>query len=56
MVFLDFWYINNIVRIPFSVGNFHSPDVLEVGLGMLRKMRVDGKRDRDKSECHVLCK
>jgi hypothetical protein len=39
-----------IVRIPFSVGNFHSPDVLEVGLGMLRKIRVDGKRDRDKSE------
>jgi hypothetical protein len=22
MVFLDFWYINNIVRIPFSVGVF----------------------------------
>jgi hypothetical protein len=41
------WLDNNKVK---TLSNFHSPDVLEVGLGMLRKMRVDGKRDRDKSE------
>jgi len=41
------WSDNNKVK---TLSNFHSPDVLEVGLGMLRKMRVDGKRDRDKSE------
>jgi hypothetical protein len=33
-----------------TLSNFHSPDVLEVGFGMLHKMRVDGKRDRDQSE------
>jgi hypothetical protein len=41
------WSDNNKVK---TLSNFYSPDVLEVGLGMLRKMRVDGKRDRDKSE------
>ena len=41
------WPDNNKVK---TLSNFHSPDVLEVGLGMLHKMRVDGKRDRDKSE------
>jgi hypothetical protein len=41
------WLDNNKVK---TLSNFHSPDVLEVGLGMLHKMRVDGKRDRDKSE------
>ena len=44
------WLDNNKVKM---LSNFHSPDVLEVGLGMLHKMRVDGKRDRGKSE--VLC-
>jgi len=42
------WSDNNKVK---TLSNIYSPDVLEVGLGMLRKMRnVDGKRDRDKSE------
>jgi hypothetical protein len=41
------WSDNNKVK---TLSNFHSPDVLEVVLGLLRKMRVDGKRDRDKSE------
>jgi hypothetical protein len=47
------WPDNNKVK---TLPNFHIPAVLELGLDMLRKMRVDGKRDRDKSECHVLCK
>jgi hypothetical protein len=46
------WSDNNKVK---TLSNFHSPVVLEVGLGMLHKMRVDRKRDRDK-KCHVLCK
>ena len=41
------WSDNNKVK---TLSKFHSPDVLEVGLGMLCKMRIDGKRDRDKSE------
>ena len=41
------WPDNNKVK---TLSNFQIPDVLEVGSGMLRKMRVDGKRDRDKSE------
>ena len=41
------WLDNNKVKM---LSNFHSPDVLEVGLGMLHKTRVDGKRDRAKSE------
>ena len=49
------WSDNNKVK---TLSNFHSPVVLEVGLDMLRKMRVDGKRDRDKSEvpCSVQMK
>ena len=41
------WSDNNKVKM---LSNFHSPDLLEVRLGKLLKMRVDGKRDRDKSE------
>jgi len=41
------WSDNNKVK---TLSTFHSPDVLEVGLGMLCKMRFEGERDRDKSE------
>ncbi len=34
------WPDNNKVK---TLSNFHTPDVLEAGLGMLRKMRVDGR-------------
>ena len=47
------WLDNNKVN---TLSNFHSPDVLEVGLGMLRKMRVDKKGTGMSLKCHVLCK
>ena len=47
------WSDNNKVK---TLSNFHSPNVLEVGLGMLRKMRVDKKGTGMSLKCHVLCK
>ncbi len=46
------WSDNKKVK---TLSNFHSPDVLEVGLIMLRKIRFDGKTEISLN-CHVLCK
>lgn len=38
------WVDNNIVK---TLSNFHSAEVLDVGLGMLRRRRVDGVREQE---------
>ena len=37
------WADNNIVK---TLSNFHSPTILKVGEGVLRRRRVDGKREQ----------
>ena len=41
------WSDNNIVK---TLSNFHSPEVLDVGSGMLRRRRVDGLREQNQTE------
>ncbi|KAL7526484.1 hypothetical protein ACHAXR_001514 [Thalassiosira sp. AJA248-18] len=41
------WGDNNIVK---TLSNFHTPEVLPAGEGVLRKRRVDGVREQNKTE------
>jgi hypothetical protein len=42
------WSNNALVR---TLSNFHGPEILEAGMGVLRKMRdEDGKRERHKTK------
>jgi hypothetical protein len=41
------WADNNIVK---TLSNFHSPEILAVGAGVLRRRRVDGQREQHQTE------
>ena len=41
------WADNNIVK---TLSNFHSPEILAAGAGMLRRRRVDGSREQHQTE------
>ena len=43
----EIWADSNIVK---TLSNFHCPKILAAGAGVLRRRRVDGKRERDKTE------
>ena len=47
------WADNNIVK---TISNFHSPEILEIGKGVLRKGRdaTTGKREKERSEVSCL--
>jgi hypothetical protein len=48
------WADNAIVK---TLSNFHSPNILEVGSGVLRRRQVDGIREQSQTEvpCHTMC-
>jgi hypothetical protein len=41
------WADNNIVK---TLSNFHKPSILPAGSGVLRRRRVDGSREKDRTE------
>ena len=41
------WSDNNIVK---TLSNFHSPEILPAGDGLLRKRRVDGQREQHRTD------